>query len=212
MALFAKKEGAAKQEKSSLLDMILYMKKQGYTDDQTVDYLQNQGYKNSQIFDAMSQAEIKAGEKIPISGPPSIPELAPTPAEKPSAPEAMPSGAEPQKPVQRERVEELAEAIIEEKWSALTKSVEKIAVWKDRTEERIIKLEQQVKNIKDQFDKLHAGVLGQVSEYSKGLSGVSSDVKALSEVFKKTLPTFTQNLAELERITKKLKGPKSSKK
>jgi len=210
MALFAKKEGVAKQEKSSLLDMVLYMKKQGYADDQVVDYLQNQGYKNAQIFDAMSQAGIKAEEKLPISGPPSIPELAP--AEKQSVPGAMPSISEPQKPAQRERVEELAEAIIEEKWSALTKSVDKIAAWKDRTEERIIKLEQQVKNIKDQFDKLHAGVLGQVSEYSKGLSGVSSDVKALSEVFKKTLPTFTQNLAELQRVTKKLKAPKSSKK
>lgn len=208
MALFAKKEGAAKQEKSSLLDMVLYMKKQGYADDQLVDYLQNQGYKSSQIFDAISQAEMKAEEKMPISGPPSIPEFAPSPAEKPSAPEAMPSISEPQKPAQRERVEELAEAIIEEKWSALTKSVDKIAAWKDRTEERILKLEEMIKNIKDQFDKLHSGVLGQVSEYSKGLSGVSSDVKALSEVFKKTLPTFTQNLAELQRITKKLKGPK----
>ncbi len=145
----------------------------------------------------MAQAGIKAEEKVPISGPPKIEEF---PMEKP-APVA-------EKPVERERVEELAEAIIEEKWSALLKNVEKIAVWKDRTEEKITKLEQQIKDLKDQFDKLHSGVLGKISEYGEGVAEVSTDIKALSEVFKKTLPTFTQNIADLQRITQKLKAPK----
>ncbi len=200
MALFGKKEVPAKEEKpTSLIDMIIYMKNQGYSDDQIVDYLQGQGYKSSQIFDAMSQAEMKAEQKMPISGPPKLEEPPIAPVEKPT-----PSAEK----LDKERIEELAEAIIEEKWNALIKNVEKIVAWKDRTEEKINKLEQQLKDLKDQFDKLHAGVLGQITEYSKGLSEVSTDVKALSEVFKKTLPSFTQNIAELQKITKKLKASK----
>ncbi len=206
MALFGKKEAPKEKQAGSLIGIINYMKNQGYADDEIVEYLQNQGYNSAQIFDAMSQTEQKAEEKQPISGPPSMPSPAPAPAPM-QAPAPM---AEPRADV-RERVEELAEAIIEEKWSSLVKNVEKIALWKDKTEERIAQLEQKMKDLKDQFDKLHTGVLGQISEYSKGVSDVGTEVKALSEVFKKTLPTFTQNIADLQRITKKLKTPKKSK-
>jgi len=203
MTLFDKKEAVAGQEKSSLIDMIQYMKKQGYPDEQITDYLQTQGYKNSQIFDTMSQLEMKGEQNMPISGPP------PLPQEQNSLfnEERKPDQQSEQKKPGNTRFEEITEAIIEEKWSALMKDVDKIIAWKERTEERVLKVEQQIKNLKDQFDKLHEGVLGQISQYSEGLSEIGTDVKALSEVFKKTLPAFTQNISELEKITKKLKSP-----
>lgn len=212
MALFGKKEEPSESKQPvSLVDLIGYMKNQGYSDDQVVEYLQREGYKSSQIFEAISQAQLKAETKTPISGPPSVEEMpmpsAPSIPAVPSAPAPLTAPA-PEKSFQRERIEELTEAIIEEKWSALLKNVEKIVSWKERTETRVLKLEEQFKNLQNNFDKLHSAILGKVAEYSKNIAEVGTDVKAMNEVFKKVLPTLTENVNELSRLTKKVKAQK----
>ena len=105
----------------------------------------------------------------------------------------------------REQVEEIAEAIIEEKWEELSKGVQKIINWKNETETKINKITGELKALKKNFDDLHKGVLGKLSEYDRGIKEVGTDIKAMEEVFKKVIPTFTENVSELSRITKTMK-------
>ena len=44
-----------------------------------------------------------------------------------------------------------------------------------------------------------------MGEYDKNMKEVGTDIKALETVFKKILPSFTENVAELSRITKRVK-------
>ena len=104
--------------------------------------------------------------------------------------------------------EELIEAIIDEKWNELVKDVNKILEWKNQTESRINRIEQSMIDLKDEFTKLHQGILGKIGEYDKHIMDVGSEIKAMEKVFAKVLPVFTQNVSELTRITDDLKRTK----
>lgn len=106
--------------------------------------------------------------------------------------------------LERMRIEEMAEAIIDEKWEEMLKNISKIAEWKDKTDSVITKLEQEMKDLKDNFDRLHKAIIGKISEYDRNILNVGTEIKAMEKVFQKILPTFTENVSELSRITKNL--------
>ena len=108
--------------------------------------------------------------------------------------------------------EELIETIIEEKWNDLIKDINKIINWKNKTEEKVLKMEQQMKDLKDQFDELHRAVIGKIGDYDKNILNVGAEVKAMEKVFSNVLPVFVNNVKELNEITKKFKIVKSAKK
>ena len=108
-------------------------------------------------------------------------------------------------PSDRERIEELAEAIIDEKWNEIVRSINKIIDWKERMDSRISKMEQEFEDMKKNFDTLHGGVLGKVAQYDKNLSNVGTSIKAMEQVFQKVLPTMTENVNELSRISKNMR-------
>ena len=111
-----------------------------------------------------------------------------------------------------ERVEEIAEAIIDEKWNEIVKSINKIIDWKERTEGQINKLEQKFDDLKQDFETLNKGVLGKVGEYDKNISNLGVEIKAMERVFQKIIPNLTENVHALEKLTEKLnKGDEETK-
>ncbi len=125
---------------------------------------------------------------------PQQPEMGPMPY-----PQQASSGYEAQ------RIEELAEAIIDEKWNDIVRSINKIIDWKERVEGRVTKIEQQVDDIQKNFDTLHKGVLGKISDYDQNLQNVGAEIKAMDKVFQKVLPSLTESVSELSRITTGMK-------
>jgi hypothetical protein len=111
----------------------------------------------------------------------------------------MPVGYETQ------RIEELAEAIIDEKWNEIVRSINKIVDWKERVEARVNKLEQRFDDMHKNFELLHKGVLGKVHDYDQNLQNVGAEIKAMEKVFQKVLPSLTESVSELGRITKNMK-------
>lgn len=183
-------------------EAVLSLRQQGLTNNQIIATLQRQGYNTNQILDGMNQADMRMQTKRPfdVEGG-KMPELnIPQMPGMPMQPEELPSqGAD------QGRVEEMVEAIIEEKWTDLMENINRIIEWKDRTETRITQLETLMKSIKDDFDKMHMGVLERVGEYDKHIGDVGTEVKALEKVFQKVLPGFIENVAELSRITDDIK-------
>lgn len=100
----------------------------------------------------------------------------------------------------KERIEEVAEAIIDEKWNDLLKDITKISEANNKMESRLVKIEQEISNLKQNFESLHRGVLGKISDYDKNLVNVGTEIKAMEKVFQKILPTFTENVNKLSRI------------
>ncbi len=221
---FGKKEEAGPQlgpprVKGPPTDRVLDLKRKGLSNSQIIDTLQREGVDMTEIFDAMNQAEIKTGVGMGANPGMMAGEMLPEEnkqfpgnniqsvvqdygqnqdyAEVPNMPQGQVPGLE--------RIEELAEAIIDEKWNEIVKSINKIIEWKDRTEARILKIEQQFVDMQKQFDTLHKGVLGKIGEYDRNVTAIGSDIKALEKVFQKVLPIMTENVNELSRITADMK-------
>ena len=192
------------------LEQVSSLRQQGLSNTQIIQNLQQQGYSTTSIYDALNQAEMK-GTTDP-SGYDHYPE-APDPAastdqayyDQPSYMSGYSSSGGGD-----EKIEEIAEAIIEEKWNELDKNVNKIIEWKERTETRIAQLEQRMIDLRRDFETLHGGILGKVSEYDQNLTNLGAEIKAMEKVFSKILPTFTENVNELSRLAKdiKMKGSK----
>ena len=233
MALFGKKDPVAQQAAPSSplqpVEQVSAMKQQGYTNSQIISSLQRDGFSSSQIFDALNQVEMRMG--VPIDG------GADFPSETPQSPPAMtqqyaqasqtqqqfqlpsalsgPSSSSSSKAAPSQisltadaSVEELVESVIDEKWNELVKDLNKIIDWKNTTENKMTTLEQQFRDLKDQFDRLHASLIGKITEYDRNIQDVGSEIKAMEKVFSKVLPVFTDNVSELSRITERVKaGP-----
>lgn len=200
-------------------ERVLVMREQGLSNNQIVEALQREGYGLDLINNALNQADIKEGVLTPQKGdtmpnmpPPMGPQGMPPPGPMPPmGPQGMPGPMPMQQGYEtqvlpEERIQEIAEAIIDEKWSELIANVNKIIEWKDTAESRITKIEQQLADIKANFDRLHEGVLGKLTDYDKGIKDVGVEIKALEKVFQKVLPGFMENVNELSRITAVMKG------
>lgn len=195
------------------VDKVMQMKQQGMTSTQITEALQREGYSVDQIFQALNHVEVKGGiEGASMAPQPNIenPMVFPAPQPEPipfSQPQQAP---QPQQYQQQEtfsveRIEEIAEAIIDEKWKELVKQVNKIIDWKEKTEEDITSLKTEFEAMKKEFDQLKVAILEKVGEYDKNIKNVSTDLKALQQVFKDMLPGFVENVQELSKITSRLK-------
>jgi len=191
------------------VDAVLTLRQQGLTNNQIIQTLQRQGYNTDPIFEAINQADIKGGvdsippgqmeQMGPLDNP--MPEQYPDYQQQP-----MPMQYGQQQPAAgREQIEEIAEAIINEKWEALSKNISKVVEWKDKTDERLTKIEQNIENLRDDYDKLHQAIIGKISEYDRNIINVGTEIKAMEKVFQKILPTLTENVNELSRVTGKIK-------
>jgi len=207
-------------------EQVLNLRTQGLSNNQITQTLQRQGFTTTQILNGMQQADIRSEvQPFPLKqgdtmtenpmnpqAPPMNPPQMPPPGQAP--PQGAPPNMPPQMPPQqesyesdssRERIEELAETIIDEKWADLVENINRIIEWKEKTESRISTIETNFKGLKENFDKLHMAILEKVGEYDHHIQDVGVEVKALEKVFQKVLPGFIENVSELSRVTEKLK-------
>lgn len=252
---FGKKKEAPAQGPRSPVEDVVRMRRQGLSNNQIVQALQRNGFQMHQIFDAFSQADLRApspvqgmpgqqarpgaGENPDALGEP--PGLPPFPEQEgeatitgPQSPEEMPGFGQGQQDIfpedagqpqpeqygtsgyggQRDfsaKIEEMSEAIIEEKWQDLTKDFNKLIEWKSGMEQRMAAIEQRLADVKASFDSLQKSVVDKVSDYDKSVKDVGSEMKALEQVFQKIIPTLTENVNELSRITKGMKPSEKKK-
>ena len=163
------------------------MRAQGLDNNQIIQSLQREGYSSSVIFEAMNQADLPIRDS-------SFPKVEITDDSRGDS-----------------STEEIVEAIIDEKWNELLKDLNKVIEWKDSTNTKLISLEQKFDSLKEEFDKIHSAILNKVESYDKNISLVGAEVKAMERVFSKVLPLFTENVAELSRISKDIKSKTTEK-
>ena len=199
------------QAPASPIEQVLMMKQQGYTNNQIVQTLQSQGYNTNQIFDAINQAGLSSFE-------PTMPEQPEVgmqdygQSEQPYQQQPFQS-FQPPKEIQtpastdEERIQEVAEAIIDEKWEEFAKDIKKVIEWKERSEDRIAKLEQQIIDLRMSIDSLTKSIMSKISSYDQDIVDVGTEVKAMEKVFQKVLPNLTESVNKLDRMTKGYKEP-----
>lgn len=171
---------------SSPVEQVMQMQQQGLTNDQVIEAMQRQGYDNATVMDAMSQASMKAG----VQG---------YPQEEPAHQEHY---AEPQASgTSKEDMEAAVEGIVAEKWKEFSKSHANTSEWQESMSTKVDKMEQNMVDLRADVENLHKAIVNKIGEYDKSLIDVGTEIKAMEKVFQKVLPTLTENVAELSRIT-----------
>lgn len=192
---------SANPQSQSPVELVKSFRAQGMDNNQIIQALQRQGFSSNVIFDAMNQVET-----APLEQPPeqdnlqnySIFQGAPEPPKSKSS-----------YSFDNTTNEELIEAVVEEKWNNLVKDLNKIIEWKNVTSSKIAAMEQKLEDTRREIDKLQGAIIAKIDDYDKNISNVGAEVKAMEKVFSKVLPVFAENVAELSRIAKELKTPKT---
>jgi len=110
--------------------------------------------------------------------------------------------------IDMDRVHEIIEAIVNEKWQEIMAGVGNIAVWKEKTNNDVVSIKQELVRLEERFEQLQNAVLGRVKEYDEGVRGIHTEMKALEKVFERILEPLTSNIKELSAITQELKKSK----
>ena len=175
----------------NLVNQVSRMRSQNMSNDEIAQRLLYQGFSNSDVFDAMNQADISQSYD--------------SPAEQSFNPGMYSQPQMENQPVDANKISEIAESIIEDKWSELVDHVNRIIEWKSSIELKLAAMDEQIKNMKLGFDSLQKAIMGKISDSDSVMREVSTDIKALEQVFKKILPGFMENVNELSRITQNIK-------
>ncbi len=169
------------------IEQVDNLKKQGYPNDQIIDYLKSQGFSAAQIYDAISQVEARTPAE-PFQPPARGPEQGFAPQQRAPVPD---------------NTEEMVEAIVDEKWRNFSKDVTKFKDWQDASDSRLDKLEQGMKDIRADVESLHKAIISKISDYDKSLMDVGTEIKAMEKVFSKVLPDLTESVSKLSQMSKK---------
>ena len=192
------------------IDTVLSMKNQGYSNQKIFENLQEKGYGSSEISEALNQAEIKTN----ISGyqdgfqPSSVSGEAPEPVQEvQAAPQAyIPQPQQRYTQESEEKLQEIAEIIVDEKWKQIIPVLNEFNMFKERMKTEVISIKQELLRLENRFENMQKSVLSRVSEYGKGISDVGSELKAMEKVFENIINPLTTNIRELSKITEELKS------
>ena len=196
-----KKEEEMPAAPGNPIDQVMVMRQRGMGNDQVIQELERQGYNSSQIFDALNQASLM-GPNPGIDQSQNFPQQQDFSQEQfmPQQPMDQPQAPQPQ--IDKGQIEEVAEAIIDEKWKEFEEDLKVIIEWKEKTESKINKFEQEIADLAATLNSLNKSLMGKISEYDKNISSVGTEIKAMEKVFEKVLPSLTENVNKLERMSK----------
>lgn len=186
------------------LEQVMVLKQRGMENNQIISELERQGYSSSQIFDAINQAGI-SGSDSGFSQPADMNMPQPDFSQQQYAypqPQLQQPPEEQQDSINKELIEEVAEAIIDEKWKEFEEDIKVIIDWKEKTEARINQFDQRITDLTGSLNSLHKSLLGKISEYDRNITDVGTEIKAMEKVFQKVLPSLTENVNKLERMSK----------
>lgn len=206
---------------------VIKMRKDGNSDEKIVQELQNQGFNTQQIFDAMSQADNmqdEEGYSNPEEGQPQQNEQdtgqmnnqqqqqpvsqsnnppPPTQSQGQSGQQPLPpsqTGQQLQSGSQNQRIQEIAETIVDERMDEIIDDVKKVVEWKENVEDELDDLRDEIDDVKSEFKELRKSVLGKIDEYDKNMREVTTELDAAQKVFKEAVPKFTENVNKFSRL------------
>ena len=104
-----------------------------------------------------------------------------------------------------EEFQQLAESIIEEKFAEFQARFGDLSLWKERMNNDVSAIKQEVLRTQDRFMDLQKALIGKVNEYNDNITNVNTEMKALEKVFEKKLEPLTTNIKELKAVTEKIK-------
>src|SRR3989338_7714475 len=164
------------------LDRVQSMKSQGLKDQQIIENLKKENYSFQEINDALEQSEIvKTVNQRPFEEPLDFP-VPPTPSTISNYQVSSPSMQtipqqsffDPSSRLTMDRIEEIAESIINEKWSELTREFGNFSSWKiNEYNESVVSVSTEMKAL----EKVLERIINPLTTNIKELSRITEELK-----------------------------------
>ncbi len=106
------------------------------------------------------------------------------------------------------QVQEVVEAVVEEKWEDFISKIGDINLWKENINNDIESIKQEVLRVQERFSNLQNILIGKVTDYNKNVTELNAEMKALEQVMHKIIEPLSSNVKELGKITSELKKKK----
>ncbi len=166
--------------------------------------LTGRGYPSTDVLQSMQASQMSPG------GMPQMRNLPPLPAPPVFRPSTSLSS---RAPTSTEEMQEIAEAIIAEKWQKFGKEFDELKRTQEDISSTISGMQERISGVEKKMDMVIQEILGRVEEYGKGISDVGTELKAMQKVFGTVMPSFTENVKELQELVgdAKTQGFKKSK-
>ncbi len=182
------------------------LKSMGYSNYQIIDAMQAQGYKSNEIYDAINQYELKNSMGPGVNSPNG--DFGGEAATETTGGNMDIGYAAPTSQID-ERIQEISEEIIAERWQEILNNIKKVVDWKNKTDERIKKIEADIENLKSQTENIQESILKKIKDYDVHITQFTSNFKAMESVFRDVLPQFTQSVQDLAEYIDDLRGKKN---
>ena len=148
-------------------------------------------------------------EQHPVQGYQQGSQIPPAPSSSPqpsySMPQTLTAAPELVGRTDMEKIQQLAESIIHEKWQEFSDKVGNIEVWKEKTETNITSVKQELIRTQQRFENIEKAVLHKVTDYNKTMESVNTELKAMEKAFEKIVEPLTSSIKDLKKLTKDLK-------
>jgi DNA-binding transcriptional MerR regulator len=217
---------------NSPIEKVLELQKAGRPNTDIIQSLQTEGYSFQQISEALNQAQAKkaiessepkeesmqpsviysenhvapkAQETMHTQSEPPTPSSMPEEFKVPQIREPLSQFIPPSIQPTSEDMEEIAESIIEEKWHKMIEELGDINAWKEKTNNDINAIKQEIMRMQNRFENLQNSVVGRVKEYDHSISDVGIEIKALGKLLSNIISPLTTNVKVLEKLIKGLK-------
>ncbi len=108
-----------------------------------------------------------------------------------------------------EAVQELAEEIINEKWEEFKTKIGDMTELKRYIGSKLKQVEDRVKRVELNFDKVQLGIMGQVKQYGSRIDSLDAEVQALQSAFSQILQPLVSSVKELRDVSDEIKTKKT---
>lgn len=105
-----------------------------------------------------------------------------------------------------ETIEEISEEIVNEKMAEVKNSIEDLSEFKQNIQARVNDIDDRLKRIEMNIDRLQAALIGKVQEYNQNINALGTEMRAVEEGFSKVLNPLVDNIKELGKITERMKA------
>jgi len=131
-------------------------------------------------------------------------------------PAVTPNQSQPQQMMQQaqlspdldEKINELIEKYLEEKWQVVAQFLQDLKAWKNTVDNEIRELREEVTKLKARVDEIENGSQQKMNEVARTIMDLGAEIKAMERVLQQMLPDLVSSVRELSKIVAELKSMK----
>lgn len=204
----------------AVFERVMQMNGEGYTESQIINTLRQEGISPKEIYDALTQSKIKSElserpeaeyntENMQQSMTQQEPENYSQETNQnqyegyPAQQEYYPQYQEQQSAkTDIETINEITEQIVEEKTAEIKKQISSFKNSVEETKAEFERINRRLEKLENNFNEMQTAILRKIGGYGEDIKNIANEMHETQDSFSKILNPLTDNIRELQKITK----------